>query len=177
MRHAKLVCSFQLIESNSSTVFISADLSKSKQKILSQFHVDIGNLAPKNGKKITFYVNSLVEGTIELSKLVRYQTVNTTNPPAVEHCEPINESVAVQPTRKSHSVNIEYLNGTVIKSKKETIVVPCTAEFVFTGKFYTLSKEPLTRAFKNEDFLLKVELEIKSIDIDILDMFMISVRI
>lgn len=172
-----------LIEKFFFAVFIVADLAKSKQKILSQYNIDIGNLPPKDGKKITFNVLSLMEGTIELSKSVRYQITNTTNVTAAERCEPLptNDGSTItaqpvsQPSRKSHSINIEYVDGMVVKSKKETIVIPCTAEFLFTGKLYTLSKEPLQKAYKNEDFLYRVELEIKSVDIEILDMFLISV--
>lgn len=157
-------------------VFIAPDLSKSRQKILSQFHVDIGSMSPNSSKVIHFNVVSLVEGTIDLSQLIKYQTKNAGSLPNDGIGNEKELTVSSQ-TKNNHNINIEYVNDVVIKSKMDSISIPCTAEFIFTGNFYSLSKEPLTKAYKNEDFLFRVVLEIKSVDIDILDMFLISVSI
>lgn len=160
-------------------VFLAPDVSKSKQKILSQFQVDIGAISPKTSKTIYFHVISLVEGTLELSQLIRYQTANSNRLKRSDSTENGGSdgvgSTQILTNAYNHNVSVEYVDESVIKSKRETIVIPCTTEFIFTGKFYSLNKEALTKAYKYEDFLFRVELEIKSVDIDILDMFLISV--
>lgn len=143
--------------------------------------MDIGAISPQTNKTIYFYVISLVEGTLELSQLIRYQTANSNRLKRSDSMENESndsngvESTLVQTNAFNHNVSVEYVNESVIKSKRETIWIPCTTEFIFTGKFYSLNKEALTKAYKHEDFLFRVELEIKSVDIDILDMFLISV--
>lgn len=141
---------------------------------MSQFQVDIGSVAPRTNKTIHFNVISLVEGTVELSQLIRYKTSNSQRSQIVQD---ESNAVQLQSNAYNHNVSIEYFDDSVIKSKKETIVIPCTAEFIFAGKYYSLNKEALTKAYKDEDFLFRVELEIKSVDIDILDMFLISVSV
>lgn len=143
--------------------------------------MDIGAISPQTNKTIYFHVISLVEGTLELSQLIRYQTANSNRLKRSDSME--NESnggngigtIQVQSNGYNHNVSVEYVDESVIKSKRETIVIPCTTEFIFTGKFYSLNKEALTKAYKHEDFLFRIELEIKSVDINILDMFLISV--
>lgn len=88
-----------------------------------------------------------------------------------------NATPPIQQRKQQHNISIEHVNDVLVKSKKDTISIPCTAEFLFTGKFYSLNKEPLTRAFIGEDFLFRIDLEVKSVPIDILDMFLISVSI
>lgn len=148
-------------------VFIAADMTKSRQKLMSVFQVDIGDVAPQSEKSIAFYAISLIEGSHELLQNVWYEMESS------EH-QMIQKSTAAE-TTKNHNISIERINDVVVKSKKETIIVPCTAEFLFTGKFFTLNREPLVQAFRHEDFLFRVDLEVKSIEIDILDMFMICV--
>lgn len=178
-------------------MFIAPDLTKSPQKLLSNFQIDIGDLPSEGNKTISFYIISLVEGSIELIQKVWYHTnkmvATTTSSSSFEiHSSTINNESPDKPVvpelsektlqqqqqrQQSHNINIETVNDVIVKSKKKPIVIPCTAEFLFTGKFFSLSKEPLTKAFKNEDFLLRIDLEIKSMDIDILDMFLICVSI
>lgn len=146
---------------------------------MAQLIVDIGPVAPRTNKTIYFNVISLVEGTVELSQLVRYKTGNTQRSQRIDANQSQKNdetsSKQIQSKAYNHNVSIDYFDDSVIKSKKETIVIPCTAEFIFTGKFYSLNKEALTKIYKQEDFLFRIELEIKSVDIDILDMFLISV--
>lgn len=91
--------------------------------------------------------------------------------------ESMKPNAPIQQRKQQHNICIEHVNDVLVKSKKDTISIPCTAEFLFTGKFYSLNKEALTRAFIGEDFLFRIDLELKSVAIDILDMFLISVSI
>lgn len=70
------------------------------------------------------------------------------------------------------------MNESVKKLKEDIIIIPCIEELNLIGKFYTLNHKPLTRAFRNEDFLLRIDIEIKSnSDIEILDMYLMCVSI
>lgn len=147
---------------------------------MSQFQIDVGSIGPRANKSIHFNVISLIEGTIELSQVIRYRVASSKRTQRSDSTQnELNDTNIVpsqtNPKAYNHGISIEYIEDVVVKSKKETIVIPCTAEFLFTGKFYSLNKEALNKAYKDEDFLFRVELEIKSVDIDILDMFLISV--
>lgn len=118
---------------------------------------------------------SLIDGTLELEQLVRYQITSGRDKSITESAEnEANLKLAVVP-KASHNVTLEFIDDAIVKSKKDTIVIPCAPEFTFTGKFFALNKEPLQKAIKYEDFLFQVELEIKTTDIEILDIFLISV--
>lgn len=134
----------------------------------------VGNVAAKSTKTIHFNVLSLIDGTLELEQIVRYQIANGKERPNTESAG--NETSVKSPIPKaSHNVTLEYIDDALVKSKKDAIVIPCSPEFTFTGKFFALNKEPLQKAIKYEDFLFQVELEIKTTDIEILDIFLISV--
>lgn len=165
-----------------SLVFIAADLTKTRQKLLSHFQMAIGSVSPQASKSITFSVISLIEGTIELSQKLWYQmdpnVAASSGQLAANKCDESaisNASVTTQQRKQQHNISIEHINDVLVKSKKDTISIPCTAEFLFSGKFYSLNKEALTHAFIGEDFLFSIDLEVKSVAIDILDMFLISV--
>ncbi|XP_049298496.1 trafficking protein particle complex subunit 11 [Anopheles funestus] len=78
----------------------------------------------------------------------------------------------------NHNVKIEFVHEdeqVVRKIKEDTVVVPCVEEIKLTGRFYTLSREALGQAYRNEDFLLRINVEIKSPDpIDILETQFVS---
>lgn len=158
-------------------VFIASDLSKSRQKLVSNFEMIVGNLAPKSIKTIRLNVLSLIDGTIELEQTVGYQIANDHDrfkaAESVKH--ELNPKLSSQ-QKESHNVTLQYVDDAVIKSKKDIIIVQCATEFICTGRFLTLNKNALTQAIKYEDFFLQIELEIKSTDIEILDIFLISVR-
>lgn len=116
---------------------------------------------------------SFDEGTIEISQLIKYQTANA-NVQSTQMPQKKEPTMALH-DRINHNVSFEFANDAVLKSKKTTITIPCSAEFLFTGKFYSLDKSPLVQAYKNEDFLFRAELAVKSVDIDILDMYLLSV--
>lgn len=142
-----------------------------RPKLLLQFRVDIGSLSPKSSKTIRFHVISFDEGTIEISQLIKYQTNDTGSSEIPQK----KDSMMPPHDGNNQNVNFEYIDDTIIKSKKTTITIPCSAEFIFSGKFYSLDRKPLIQAYKNEDFLFRAELGIKSVDIDLLDMFLLSV--
>lgn len=76
----------------------------------------------------------------------------------------------------SHNIKIEYLNEDLVrKIKEDTVVLPCVEEVKLSGRFYTLSRQPLTKAYKDEDFILRVNVEVKAPDgLDILETHFIS---
>lgn len=152
--------------------FIVSDPVNPRPKLLTQLCVDIGKLAPNTSKTIRFHVISFDEGTIEISQLIKYQTANAGHKTQMPQKK---EPIITLHDRINHNVSFEYANNAVIKSKKTTITIPCSAEFLFTGKFYSLDKSPLMQAYTNEDFLFRTELVVKSVDIDILDMYLLSV--
>lgn len=73
----------------------------------------------------------------------------------------------------NHNIKIDYTEETLKKSKDDTVIISCVEEMKLTGKFYTLSRQALMRAYKNEDFLLRVSAEIKA-DIDIIETYFIK---
>lgn len=171
------------------SVFISSDLTKSRQRLSSQIQMDVGEIQMQSSSTISYYITSLAEGNIELVQKIWYQTENNQGPiasPSESNASSIDSSpvhtassvAAVKKIqqRQTHNIQIEYNSDGVRKTREDVVIVPCVAEFKFTGKFYTLSKQALTRAYKNEDFLFRFDAEIKApCDIDILDMFLICV--
>lgn len=135
---------------------------------------------------IQYYVISLIGGNIELQQKVWYQidNIQTVNASTNLKSDVIVESPVHKeaskpnPNNKTHNMNIEYINDGVRKVRDDTIIIPCVEEFALQGRFYTLNKQAMTRGFRNEDFLFRVDLEVKSwCDIDILDMFLICVSV
>lgn len=142
---------------------------------MTNFEICIGEILPKSSKTFHIHIISLIEGTLELKQLIRYQVPNDRTKSNTESTENDKKSKAAEQLKKNQNVIIEH-NGLVIKkSKNDTIVIPCTAEFAFIGQLFSLNRDILTKAVKYEDFLLQVELEIKSTDIEILDLFLITV--
>uniref|UniRef100_A0A1Q3F724 Trafficking protein particle complex subunit 11 n=1 Tax=Culex tarsalis TaxID=7177 RepID=A0A1Q3F724_CULTA len=183
------------------SVFLTTDLddggTSPLQKINSCVQIDIGELQMQSQTAISYYVTSLVEGNIELRQRVYYQTENLhqlkTTASAVDspstpnsEKEDLAKLLANEQQRNaggisqkfsnSHNVKIEYLNDELVrKIKEDTVVVPCVEEVKLSGRFYTLSRQPLTRAYKNEDFILRVNMEVKAPDgVDILETQFIS---
>lgn len=157
-------------------VFIISETSKSRQKILSQYDVDIGNIPPKTVKTIRINLISLVEGNMELRQLVRYKLVDDMNSISDYNENEADVSSNVESRLGANqNVSLEYINNAVVKTKHDTIIIPCTPEFAFSGNFFSLNRDPIQKAIKYEEFLFEVEVETKSIDIEILDMFLITV--
>ncbi|XP_062553378.1 trafficking protein particle complex subunit 11 isoform X2 [Armigeres subalbatus] len=177
-----------------SNVFLTTDLGGPLQKINSQVQIDIGELQMQSTSSVSYYVTSLIEGNIELHQRLYYQTENlhqtksstmissVTDSPSTPNSEKEDLAKLLASDRSgqkytnSHNVKIEYMNEEQVrKIKEDTIVVPCVEEIKLTGRFYTLSRQPLARAYKSEDFLLRVNMEIKAPDgVDVLETQFIS---
>lgn len=151
------------------SVFLASDLSTPRQKLLSRFELYIGDIAPKLIKMFNISIISLIDGPIELQQVVRYQVATKHSTSTRSH-----ESNFTKLKTKS-CVTLEFIENAVVKSKKTSIVIPCVTDFGFSGQIFSLNKQPLRVAVKHEDFLFQIQLEIKSADIEILDMFLISV--
>lgn len=134
---------------------------------------------------IQYFVVSLCEGNIDLTQRVWYQVdhIQTTSVPqniVVESPvhKPATTALAPNVKRANHcNLNIEYLpnGGGVRKYREDIVIIPCVEEFSVRGRFYTLNKQSLSRALRDEDFLLRVDIDVKaSCSLDILDMFFIS---
>lgn len=134
---------------------------------------------------IQYFVVSLCEGNIDLTQRVWYQVdhIQTTSVPQNIVVEsPVHKpTAAVAPNTKSINhcnLNIEHLpNGAgVRKYRDDVVIIPCVEEFAVRGRFFTLNKQSLSRALRDEDLLLRVDVEVKaSCSLDILDMFFICV--
>ncbi|EAT46554.1 AAEL002260-PA, partial [Aedes aegypti] len=175
-------------------VFLTTDLGSPLQKISSQVQIDIGELQMQSTSSVSYYVTSLVEGNIELRQRLYYQTENlhqtkpspvltsVTDSPSTPNSEKEDLAKLLASDRtgqkytNSHNVKIENLNEEQVrKIKEDTIVVPCVEEIKLSGRFYTLSRQSLTRAYKSEDFLLRVNMEVKAPDgVDVLETQFIS---
>lgn len=142
----------------------------------------------QSGTTVSYYLISLVEGNIELQQKVWYHmdTMQLTNLTKNVERNVIVESPSHQshshkliekPTHlKNHSMSIDYVDNGVVKVKDDTVILSCIEEFSFNGQFYALNKQPLTKAYRNEDFLFRASIDIKApCSIDILDMFLICV--
>lgn len=145
------------IYANLLSVFIASDLTTSRQKLLSRFELNIGDIAPKTFKTININVISLIDGTLELQQVVRYHVANSQSTPKAGVIRKGTEDKSTH--EKSNSipdVTLNYIEDAIVKSIKDTITIPCVAEFVFTGQFFSLNKDPLKKAVKHEDFLFQV---------------------
>lgn len=134
-------------------------MTTSRQKLLSRFEFNIGNMAPNSFKMININVISLIEGTLELQQMVRYQIKNNQSSISKEVIEK-SEVQDKSSTLKSMppNVTLDYIEDVIVKTKKDTISIVCVSEFVFRGQFFTLNKEPLRRAVKHEEFLFQVKI-------------------
>lgn len=140
---------------------------------------------------IQYYVISLIEGNIDLLQKVWYQVENIHRKSIISniiiespvHRPATEKSITAAASRNKNNhnnMNIEYLSdgAGVRKYRDDVVIIPCIEEFNLRGRFYTLNRQALTRAYRKEDFLLRIDIDVKSsCDIDILDMFLICVSI
>lgn len=78
----------------------------------------------------------------------------------------------------NHNIKIDFLDeqGALKKTKTNTIILSCVNEFKFAARLYTLSRQALMRAYRGEDFLMRVNVEVMApFEIEILDRFFVSV--
>ncbi|XP_058459958.1 trafficking protein particle complex subunit 11 isoform X2 [Malaya genurostris] len=171
------------------SVFLTTDLSHPLQKITSNVQIDIGELQMQSSTAISYYATSLVEGNIELRQRLFYQTENLHQTKAAVVDSPSTPNSEKEDLAKllasdrgglkyntNHNIKIEYLNDDQVrKIKEDTVVLPCVEEFKLVGRFYTLSREPLVKAYRSEDFILRVNMEVNAPDgLDILETVFLS---
>lgn len=97
---------------------------------------------------------------------------NTNKLPTVLPSERLKKQIS------NHNIKIDFLDeiSALKKTKTDTVILPCVNEFKFTARLYTLSRQALMRAYKSEDFLMRVNIEvIAPFEIEILDRFFVSV--
>lgn len=168
-----------------SLVFITTDLTKTTQKLLSSLHFDIGDLQMHASNSIQYYVVALCEGNIDLSQKVWYQVdhIQTANVPQNIIVEsPVHKTAAASNKLNltNHSnLNIEHLpdGAGVRKYREDVLIIPCVEEFDVRARFFTLNKQALVKALRNEDFMMRIDVDVKATcSLDILDMFFICVN-
>ncbi|XP_017474122.1 PREDICTED: trafficking protein particle complex subunit 11 [Rhagoletis zephyria] len=173
-------------------VFLTTDLSPGRQKLHSQIQIDTGELSMQSSNSVLFYVFSLVETPIVLEQKTSYvidiqrpkvattMTVidggtagSTDNSP--ENVRNFVSPTDIRPTTVSPAVHIEFIDESRLrKTREDTISIKCDLDFRFSARFYTLSKRPLTKVYRGENFLLRANMEVRSpVDIDILETYFI----
>lgn len=83
-------------------------------------------------------------------------------------------------SQTQHNMSIERLpdGAGVRKCRDDVIIVPCVEEVSLRARFFTLNKQPLRRAYCDEDVLLRVDVEVRApCELDVLEMFFISVSV
>ncbi|XP_014094230.3 trafficking protein particle complex subunit 11 isoform X1 [Bactrocera oleae] len=173
-------------------VFLTTDLSPGRQKLHSHIQIDTGELSMQSSNSVLYYVFSLVETPIALQQKTSYvldiqrpktattmtqiesgTTSSVENSP--ENVRNFIPPVDVQPLTISTPVQIEFLDESRLrKTREDTINIKCELDFRFSARFYTLSKRPLTKVYRGENFLLRANIEVRApIDIDILETYFI----
>ncbi|XP_013106781.1 trafficking protein particle complex subunit 11 [Stomoxys calcitrans] len=184
-------------------VFLTTDVSPSKQKLHSIIHMDIGELAMQSSNSVSFYVLSLVETSITLQQRLFYTTdvlrpkvttaiiVNETTTPNSTDVSPEGTPSAAKSLTSNNSnnlapsiptpiplitpVQLEFIDeNSLRKTQDTTLSVKCEPEFKFHGRFYTLNRKPLTKIYRGENFLFRAGVEVQSdVALDILETFFI----
>ncbi|XP_055843157.1 trafficking protein particle complex subunit 11 [Episyrphus balteatus] len=166
-------------------VFLTTDISSSRQKLHSQIQIDIGELSMLNSTSVSYYVFSLIETNIELQQKVWYNldSIKPKPPPPVESPSttdnsPINSRVVVadfSTLALSSLIRIDYIDDSRLsKARDEIVSISCESEFKFCGRFYTLNRQPLTKIYRGENFLFRANIEVQAkCDLDILETYFI----
>lgn len=187
-----------------STVFLCTELGKQTQRLQSALQFDIGDVAALASTTVAYYVISLAEGNIDLRQRLWYQVPerDAQQQPPIETAALVVESpvhkastaAAAVPgsattpataagalrSQTQHNMSIERLadGAGVRKCRDEVIIVPCVEEVSLRARFFTLNKQPLRRAYCDEDVLLRVDVEVRAPgELDVLEMFFISVSV
>lgn len=167
-------------------VFLSTDISSSRQKLHSQIQIDIGELSMHNSTTVSYYVFSLVEANIELQQKIWYNldAIKPKPPPPIETSpsttdnSPINSRIIMtdfSALALSSLVRIDYIDDSRLrKARDEVVSILCENEFKFCGRFYTLNRQPLTKIYRGENFLFRANIEVRAkCDLDILETYFI----
>lgn len=87
-----------------------------------------------------------------------------------------SERLKKQISNHNIKINFLYEQNALKKTKTNTIILSCVNEFKFAARLYTLSRQALMRAYRGEDFLMRVNVEVVApFEIEILDRFFVSV--
>ncbi|CAD7004746.1 unnamed protein product [Ceratitis capitata] len=173
-------------------VFLTTDLSPGRQKLHSQIQIDTGELSMQSSNSALYYVFSLVETPIALLQKTSYvidiqrpktaSTMTQLESGSANSAESSPENIRnfipptdIRPLTVSPPVQIEFLDESRLrKTREDTINIECALDFRFSARFYTLSKRPLTKVYRGENFLLRANIEVRSpVDIDILETYFI----
>uniref|UniRef100_A0A1B0BI35 Trafficking protein particle complex subunit 11 n=1 Tax=Glossina palpalis gambiensis TaxID=67801 RepID=A0A1B0BI35_9MUSC len=175
-------------------VFLATDIAPSKQKLHSNIQIDIGEMAMQTSNIASYFVYSLVEIAITLQQKICYTTgilkpkVNTaiavndvTTPTSADDSPETTKVLTANSLSPAVTlpivspVELEFIDENSIRKIQDTILsVNCKEEFKFSGHFYTLSRKPLTKVYRGENFLLRAGVEVKtSIELDIIETFFI----
>lgn len=166
-----------------SIVFLATDLTPNRQKLLSHIQFDIGELQMQGNSSIVYYVFSLSEANIELQQKVWYHLETSRPRLNSEHSLPEENTVPNKmekfPCRISSNIKIEVEDGNRLKKIKEDVIMfSCVPEFKFSGRFYTLNRQPLLKAYRGENFLFRANIEVQTpCNIDILETYFMCVSI
>lgn len=189
--------SINLPTSLKNKVFLTTDVAAKTQKLNSLIQFDIGEIQIQSTTAISYYVISLMEGNIELKQNLWYQTDDlsgavvgkTSNDKVLLKAGSVDSPTSPNDsssnsksenencdTDNRHNISIEYLQDNLMKKMREDIIiVPCVEEIKFVSRFYTLNKNALDKCLKNEDFLMRVNVEVKSpFPLDIVDVCFLS---
>lgn len=79
----------------------------------------------------------------------------------------------------SNNIELEYLEKNFVrKTQISAYRIHCGLEFEFIARFYTLDKRPLINAYRGENFLLRINIQLKTnqdIQLDILETYFVCV--
>lgn len=82
-------------------------------------------------------------------------------------------------TNMPTNIQLEYLDDNFIrKTQVHLHRIKCNTEFEFIARFYTLDKRPLTNVYRGENFLLRVNIKLKTdneTELEILETYFICV--
>uniref|UniRef100_A0A1B0G1W3 Trafficking protein particle complex subunit 11 n=1 Tax=Glossina morsitans morsitans TaxID=37546 RepID=A0A1B0G1W3_GLOMM len=175
-------------------VFLATDIAPSKQKLHSNIQIDIGEMAMQTSNIASYFVYSLVEIAITLQQKICYTTgilkpkMNTaiavndvTTPTSADDSPETTKLLTANSLSPAVTlpivspVELEFIDENSIRKIQDTILsVNCKEEFKFSGHFYTLSRKPLTKVYRGENFLLRAGVEVKtSIELDIIETYFI----
>lgn len=181
-------------------VFLATKPGHPIQNLGSVIELAVPDLYPNSSTHVVYYVTSFVEGNIELSQKVWYETEQWSMKEGSSNAGDLDSPIitlntdlsplhygglsasAKGPDRlkkqiSNHNIKIDFVDAVSLKkTKTDTIILPCVDEIRFTARLYTLSRQALLRAYKNEDFLMRVNMEVVApFDIEILDRIFVTV--
>ncbi|CRL02076.1 CLUMA_CG015189, isoform A [Clunio marinus] len=165
-------------------VYLLADQPSALSKLSSRIQIDVGTMKAHSNASKTFFITSLIEGSIELKQSLCYEIEDKT---AVDDSSTFTQLSSPSETAKNiekcfadkddqHEIFVEYLDNNVVRKKRDDIlIVPCVEEFHFESKFYTLNRNPAINCFKDEDIIMRCTLKMTSpFNVEILDAFFIA---